>query len=190
MRSNLGQPSAFTPRLNLLPIRRHQRRAHRLRFLLLSLTLLLLLIPSLVLTHGFIQTERQQLRLASQSLVEDAKQLQAASLIDLTTAPSGQDLLWLEQWLQRRADGARALQQLAQLTPDSVALTHFKQQGTTVILSGHARSALDLQQFETTLARKARWGRITRLTASAAVYKQFPVQTFSLQASTNEGIEP
>jgi len=190
MRSNPDLSTAFTPRLNLLPTRRQQRRAHRLRFLWLSIILLLLWVPSLVLTHRFILAQQQRLQLASQTSAQQMVQLRAISLIDLAAALSDQDLLWLEQWLQRRTAGAQALQQLALLTPSSVALTHFKQEGTNVTLSGHARSAMDLQQFEKALARTPRWERIARLTASASLYKQFPVQTFSLRAGANEAVEP
>lgn len=178
------------PHFNLLPARKQRRSAHRRRFVLLALGCLLLFFASLQLVRQWLAGQlHQQTQLALQ-LEREISQLQRSSLINLTAIPAPSDLIWLKQWLPRRSQAERALQQLARLTPASVVLVRFQQQDQSVILSGYALSVLELKQFETTLSSPRKWGGITRLESSATLFQQRPVHRFSLQLSNAALLAP
>lgn len=180
----------FIPHFNLLPARKQRRSAHRRRFVLLALGCLLLFFASLQLVRQWLAGQLHQQTQLAQQLEREISQLQRSSLINLTAIPAPSDLIWLKQWLPRRSQAERALQQLARLTPASVVLVRFQQQDQSVILSGYALSVLELKQFETTLSTPRKWGGITRLESSATLFQQRPVHRFSLQLSNAALLAP
>lgn len=178
------------PTFNLLPAGRQRHSAHRRLFALLALACLLLFLASLLLARQWLAGQLDQQTQAAQQQEAEIRQLQRSSLIDLSTIPAPADLLWLKQWLARRNQAERTLRQLALLTPESMALIRFQQQDQSVLLSGHALSLLELNQFETTLARSQPWGGITRLESSATLFQQRPVHRFNLHISNAPLLAP
>jgi Tfp pilus assembly protein PilN len=182
----MSQPS---PRLiqsisaiNLMAPRKVLRQQHQRRFRLLCLLAATGSALAICALQWLIQTRLQWQLQKNQQLQRQISQ-QPTSPLMLRTPLSTEDTLWLRHWLAQRDHAARLMQQLAALTPEAVALTHFRREGTRLTLSGQAHSATELRQLETALGRAPLWQKIKRVETSAAYYRQVPVLRFTLSST-------
>jgi len=186
MNARAPDAPAFAPRLNLLPLRATRRRAHRQRFVLLAVLGPLLLV---VLLQGGQQALSSR-RLAQEQLRQQWSQqiaaLQAGSRLALSDELSASDVRWLEHWLMQRGAALRILRQLAQVTPEGVMLSAFRQEEGYSLLSGQAISATALRQLEHALRQSPDWRQLTRQDAEATAPEPGQVQGFSLRLQPDQ----